>query len=46
MINCAKLLHPSLLLLLLVLGGCSGKQNFSAEEQRDRKFQETMSGLS
>lgn len=32
MINRAKLLRPSLLLLLLVLGGCSGKEDAGAEE--------------
>jgi hypothetical protein len=45
MINRAKLLCPLLLLLLLVLGGCSKKQDAGAEAQRDQKFQEMMTAV-
>ena len=45
MINRSKLLRLSPLPLLLVLAGCSRKQDAGAEAQRDRNFQEMMSGV-
>ena len=45
MINRGKLLCPSLPLFLLVLGGCSKKQDAGTEAQRDRKFQEMMTAV-
>ena len=38
-------LRPWLLPLLLVLGGCSGKPDTGSERERDRNFQQMMSGV-
>jgi hypothetical protein len=45
MINRSKLLRLSPLPLLLVLAGCSRKQDVGAQAQRDQNFQEMMSGV-
>jgi hypothetical protein len=45
MINRSKLLRLSPLLLLLVLAGCSRKQETGDEAQREGKFQEMLSGV-
>jgi hypothetical protein len=41
----SKLLGASLLLILLALGGCSRKQGTGTDAERDRSFQEMMSGV-